>query len=76
MSERFDVSKNRYEGLLAQINDKKKRCAAIEDYLEVLKAQNGRVTKFSPEMWCGMVDFVTVGAQMVFTFRDGTEIAV
>lgn len=76
MSEHFDTAKNRYEGLIAQINDKKTRCAAIEDYLAFLKAQDGRVTEFSPEMWCGMVDFVTVGAQMVFTFRDGSEIAV
>ena len=47
-----------------------------EVYLKLLKKQRGRVELFTIEQWCGMVDCVIVGKEMVFTFRDGTEVEV
>ena len=47
-----------------------------EAYLKPLKKQRGRVELFTLELWYGMADCVTVGKEMVFTFRDGTEVAV
>ncbi|MBR4331752.1 MAG: hypothetical protein IKP72_03650 [Clostridia bacterium] len=41
--------------------------------MRLLKKQDGRVEEFNPELWCGLLNFVTVGEKMVFTFRDGTE---
>ncbi len=76
MSTRFDEAKNRYEGLQAQITDKKMRLKEIDSYMALLKAQDGRVEAFSEELWCGMVDQVAVGKKMIFTFRDGTEVTV
>lgn len=43
-----------------------------------LKEQNGVIEEFDSWLWACMVDFVTVGRrkEMIFTFRDGTEIEV
>ena len=76
MSSRYDEAKNRYEGLAALISDKQARRAEIEDYLKLLKKQKGKIETFTPELWCGMVDCVTVGKEIAFTFRDGTEVKV
>lgn len=43
----------------------------VEEYMRLLKKQDGRVEEFNPELWCGLLDFVTVGDKLVFTFRDG-----
>ena len=76
LSERFDSAKKRYEDLKSEICDKRTREADIRDYIAFLNSQEGRVTEFSTEMWCGMVDHVTVGGEIVFTFLDGTEVTV
>ena len=46
-------------------------------YMRLLKKQDGRVEELNPELWCGLLDYITVGEnKMVFTFRDGTEVKV
>jgi DNA invertase Pin-like site-specific DNA recombinase len=77
MSDRFDQAKAKKTETEKQIADKKARLGAVEEYMRLLKKQNGRVEEFNSELWCGLLDFVTVGEnKMVFTFRDGTEVEV
>lgn len=45
--------------------------------MRLLKKQDGRVEAFNPELWCGLLNYMTVGDNnMVFTFRDGSEVEV
>lgn len=44
--------------------------------MRLLKKQDGRVEAFNPELWCGLLDYVTVGEKLVFAFRDGTKVEV
>ena len=77
MSDRFDQAKANKTETEKQIADKKARLGAVEEYMRLLKKQNGRVEEFNPELWCGLLDYVTVGANnTVFMFRDGTEVGV
>ena len=77
MSDRFDQAKANKTETEKQISDKKARLGEIEEYMRLLKKQDGRVEEFNPELWCGLLDYVTVGEDnMVFTFRDGTEVEV
>ena len=74
MSDRFEQAKAKKTETEKQIADKKARLGEVEEYKRLLKKQNGRVEEFNPELWCGLLDFVTVGEKMVFRFRDGTEV--
>ena len=77
MSDRFDQAKAKKTETEKQIADKKARLGAVEEYMRLLKKQNGRVEEFNSELWCGLLDYVTVGANnMVFMFRDGKEVGV
>ena len=77
MSDRFDQAKEQKAKTEKQIADKKSRLGEVEEYMRLLKKQDGRVEEFNPELWCGLLDYVTVGENMmVFTFRDGTEVEV
>ena len=77
MSDRFEQAKAKKTETEKQISDKKVRLGEIEEYMRLLKKQDGRVEEFNPELWCGLLDYVTVGEnKMVFTFRDGTEVEV
>lgn len=52
--------------------------ASLSDSPPPPKAQEALVDKFEPELWRGLLDFVTVYARddVRFTFKDGTEIKV
>lgn len=76
LAARFDKAKARLETVEDAIKDKQSRQAAIEAYLETLKAQDALVERFDPALWCALLDFVTVYSKedVRFTFKDGTEI--
>ncbi len=75
MSDRFEQAKAQKAETEKQIADKKSRLGEVEEYMRLLKKQDGRVQEFNPELWCGLLDFVTVSEnKMVFRFRDGTEV--
>ncbi|MBR3018787.1 MAG: recombinase family protein [Clostridia bacterium] len=76
LSDHYDALKERHRQLQHQITDKKNRCAEIDAYIRLLKKQHGRVEEFSAELWCGLLDYVTIGDDMKFTFKDGTEVSV
>lgn len=76
LTERYDTAKARYDEIIAVISDKQARQAQIEAFLETLQAQDSLVEKFEVNLWCGLVDFVTVYARddVCFTFKHGQEI--
>lgn len=75
LTERFDTTKAWYEALDEVIHSKHSRRATIEAFLEALgKAE--LVDKFEINLWCGLVNFVTVHSKddVRFTFKNGKEI--
>ena len=46
----------------------------MEDFLRILKQQNGEVTTFSEKLWCGLMDYATAYAdgRLTFTFKNGS----
>ena len=72
------AARKQFDEANRQISEKNARSERIEDFIGKLKEQNGVIEEFDPWLWACMVDFVTVGRrkEMIFTFRDGTEIEV
>ena len=75
LSDRFDKAKARFEEIEEAIGSKLSRRVAIETFLNNLRDAN-IVDNFEVSLWCGLLDFVTVYSRdnVVFTFRNGTEI--
>ena len=47
----------------------------MEDFLRILKQQDGEVTTFSEKLWCGLLDYATAYAdgRLTFTFKNGSS---
>ena len=75
LSDRYDKAKARLEEIEEAIGSKHSRLAVIETFLNNLRDAN-IVDNFEVSLWCGLLDFVTVYSRdnVVFTFRNGTEI--
>ncbi|MBR3998960.1 MAG: recombinase family protein, partial [Clostridia bacterium] len=76
LTARFDTAKARYDEITATIADKQNRKATIEQFLHTLSEQEQMVESFDNNLWCGLVDYVTVYTKedIRVTFRNGTEI--
>ena len=76
LTKRCDETKAELDAVAEQIADKKARKAAIEGFLKVLQEQDGLVTDFQTNLWCGLVDFMTVYStnDIRVTFRNDMEI--
>ena len=50
------------------------RRGTMEDFLRILKQQDGEVTVFSEKLWCGLLDYATAYAdgRLTFTFKNGS----
>lgn len=73
---RYDEAKAKLDAITEQIADKKARRGTIEEFLKVLREQDGLVTDFQTNLWCGLVDFMTVYSadDVRITFKNGAEI--
>lgn len=76
LSNRFETAKKAYNEVTETIGDKQSRMAQMEDFLKLLKAQDGELTTFSDSLWLGLLDYATVYAdgRMAFTFKNGASI--
>mgnify|MGYP000352835501 FL=1 len=74
--QRYDAVKARYDDVVATISAKEAQSERLENFIKVLKAQDGTIREFDCSLWGGMVEFLTVGRnkEITVTFRDGTEI--
>lgn len=73
---RYDEAKAKLDAITMQIADKKARRATIEEFLKVLHEEDGLATDFQANLWCGLMDFMTVYSadDVRITFKNGTEI--
>jgi len=53
--------------VVAAISAKEAQSERLADFIKVLKAQDGTISKFDGSLWGGMVEFITVG-------RNGTRL--
>lgn len=76
LSSRFEAAKEKYAAVTAQISDKQSRKVQMDDLLKLLKAQDGKLTEFSDNLWLGLLDYATIYAdgRMTFIFKNGTTI--
>ena len=76
LMERYEKATNRYDEVVGLISAREAQSQRLSDFIRTLKEQDGVITEFDAQLWGLMVDHVTVGRkkEMVFTFRDGTEI--
>ena len=73
---RHDALMEQYNKVITDIAEKGRRKAVLANFVSALKKQKGIIDKFDEDLWCSLVDFVTVGRkkEIKVTFRDGTEI--
>ncbi len=73
---RHDALMEQYNKVIADIAEKGRRKAVLANFVSALKKQKGIIDIFDEDLWCSLVDFVTVGRkkEIKVTFRDGTEI--
>lgn len=73
LSDRFEAAKASHKAITDEIDDKLSRKARMEDFLTLLKKQDGELTEFSDSLWSGLVDYATIYAdgRMTFTFKNG-----
>ena len=59
--------------MIQQISDIRDRRGTMEDFLRILKQQDGEVTAFSEKLRCGLLDYATAYAdgRLTFTFKNG-----
>ena len=76
MVRRHDALMEQYNKIVGAIADKGKRKACLATFISELKKQDGVISEFDEDLWCSLVDYVTIGRkkEIKVTFRDGTEI--
>jgi hypothetical protein len=62
--------------VVTAISAKKAQSERLENFIKVLKAQDGTIHELDCSLWGGIVEFITVGRnkEITVTFRDRTEI--
>jgi len=73
---RFDETKEKYDSVCAEMDDKRIRRATVEQFIADLAKQDALLTEFEPEVWHSLVDFITVYSleNIRITFKNGKEI--
>ena len=74
LSQKFKEAEAKKDAVAQQISDIRDRRGTMEDFLRILKQQDGEVTAFSEKLWCGLLDYATAyaDARLTFTFKNGS----
>ena len=74
LSQKFKEAEAKKDAVAQQISDILERRGMMEDFLRILKQQDGEVTTFSEKLWCGLLDYATAYAdgRLTFTFKNGS----
>ena len=74
LSQKFKEAEAKKDEVAQQISDILDRRGTMEDFLRILKQQDGEVTAFSEKLWCGLLDYATAYAdgRLTFTFKNGS----
>jgi phosphopantetheine adenylyltransferase len=72
----YDVAKAKYEHIEKEISNRKARYETLGHFIKTIKEQSDTITEFDDSLWGGLLDHIIVYAKdnVVFTFKDGTEI--
>ena len=62
LSQKFKEAEAKKDAVTQQISDILDRRGTMEDFLRILKNQDGEVTSFSEKLWCGLLDSATAYA--------------
>ena len=62
LSQKFKAAEAKKDAVAQQISDIRDRRGTMEDFLRILKQQDGEVTAFSEKLWCGLLDYATAYA--------------
>lgn len=77
LMQRYETAKERYDDLVAKIEQKEAHDERIKQFIKTLKEQQCVLTEFDDTLWDSMVEYVTIGKEnRSVTFKDGTEITV
>ena len=73
---RFDAAKARINEITETITSRNTRRDKLDNFIRELSRQPDLITEWDNRLWVTLVDHMTVGAgyDMIFTFKDGTEI--
>ena len=74
LSQKFKEAEAKKDAVAQQISDIRDRRGTMEDFLRILKQQDGEVPAFSEKLWCGLLDYATAYAdgRLTFTFKNGS----
>ena len=74
LGQKFKEAEAKKDTVAQQISDIRDRRGTMEDFLRILKQQDGEVTEFSEQFWCGLLDYATAYAdgRLTFTFKNGS----
>lgn len=74
LSKKFKDAEAKKAAVTQQISDILDRRGTMEDFLRILKQQDGEITAFSEKLWCGLLDYATAYAdgRLSFTFKNGS----
>ena len=74
LSQKFKDAEAKKDAVAQQISNILDRRGTMEDFLRILKQQDGEVTAFSEKLWCGLLDYATAYAdgRLTFTFKNGS----
>ena len=74
LSQKFKEAETKKDAVAQQISDIRLRRGTMEDFLSILKKQDGELIEFSEQLWCGLLDYATAYAdgRLTFTFKNGS----
>jgi DNA invertase Pin-like site-specific DNA recombinase len=74
--EQFETTKSRLSEVEEQLSQKRSRKEIFRKFITDLEKQENLLTEFNEEIWCSLVDFVTVGKDGKLTFAFKNEVTI
>lgn len=74
IAQKFSSAEEQKKLVDKKLSDLLKHRCIIENFIRKLKEQNGQISEFSENLWCGLLDYVTAytDGRLVFRFKNGS----
>ena len=75
IAQKFSSAEEQKKLVDKKLSDLLKHRNIIENFIRKLKEQNGQISEFSDNLWCGLLDYVTAytDGRLIFRFKNGSE---
>ena len=75
IAQKFSSAEEQKKLVDKKLSDLLKHRCIIENFLKKIKEQNGQISEFSENLWCGLLDYVTAytDGRLIFRFKNGSE---